>query len=379
MSADKPFSPGEKVSAYSPTDEGRVSAANGQATTLFARFKMFLELIRFSHTIFALPFALLSAAMALWTRYWYWRLSDWSLQVEENMRRATPVLEDGQVISAFESKNPFFAPLVSRADLPYWFRWQEFVGILLCMVFARSAAMAFNRLVDAKFDAENPRTKLRHIPAGLLSSSTVTLYTVVCSVGFIASTALFLPNRWPLILSVPVLAFLCGYSLTKRFTSLAHFWLGASLMLAPVAAWIGILGDAAFDFEHGLAYPPLILGGAVLLWVAGFDMIYATQDFEVDRKLRLKSIPARLGVRGALRLAAVCHLGMVGLLFALPSFFPGFGAIWYVGAGLTAALLVYEHALVRPDDLTRVNAAFFTCNAIVSLGLLAVGLLDLLI
>lgn len=348
---------------------------SGQGSSLFARLKMFLELIRFSHTIFALPFALLSAAMALWIRYQWWLLEDFVFQADANMRRATPMLEqDGpgeQIIG-----------MLDEALTPppeYWFRWQELLGIVLCMVFARSAAMAFNRLVDAKFDAENPRTVKRHIPAGLLSSSTVTLYTIVCSVGFIASTALFLPNRWPLILSVPVLAFLCGYSLTKRFTSLAHFWLGASLMLAPVAAWIGILGDAAFDFRHGLAYPPLILGGAVLLWVAGFDMIYSTQDFEVDRKLRLRSIPASLGVPGALRLAAACHLGMVGLLFALPSFFPGFGVIWYVGAGLTAALLVYEHALVRPDDLTRVNAAFFTCNAIVSLGLLVVGVVDLLI
>jgi 4-hydroxybenzoate polyprenyltransferase len=365
MSANESFSPGEKV-ADRP-DEGRVFAAKGQGTTLFARLKMFLELIRFSHTIFALPFALLSAAMALWIRKHIWLLNP----------IVTSISDDGFAVDGGIDGLRLIEP-DEFASTP-WFLWQELLGILLCMVFARSAAMAFNRLVDAKFDAENPRTVKRHIPAGLLSSSTVTLYTVVCSVGFIASTALFLPNRWPLILSVPVLAFLCGYSLTKRFTSLAHFWLGASLMLAPVAAWIGILGDAAFDFEHGLAYPPLILGGAVLLWVAGFDMIYATQDFEVDRKLRLKSIPARLGVQGALRLSAVCHLGMVGLLFALPSFFPGFGAIWYVGAGLTAALLVYEHALVRPDDLTRVNAAFFTCNAIVSLGLLAVGLLDLLI
>jgi len=337
--------------------------AKGEGSSLFVRLKMFLELIRFSHTIFALPFALLAAAMALSVRYREFR---WAHE-----RAGDWILTD-HVPPADLAVSAYVLPET-------WFRWQELVGILLCMVFARSAAMAFNRLVDAKFDAENPRTMKRHIPAGLLSSSTVMLYTIVCSVGFIASTALFLPNRWPLILSVPVLLFLCGYSLTKRFTSLAHFWLGASLMLAPVAAWIGILGDAAFDFKHGLAYPPLLLGGAVLLWVAGFDMIYATQDFEVDRKLRLRSIPAKLGVPGALRLAAMCHLGMVGLLFALPLFFRPFDQVWYVGAGLTAALLVYEHALVRPDDLTRVNAAFFTCNAIVSLGLFAVGLLDLLI
>lgn len=346
--------------------------AKEEGTSLYARFKMFLELIRFSHTIFALPFALLAAAMALWIRYQRWWLEDFVYRSDERMRRAVPTLGNDlqQILAASEVPSPPPA---------YWFRWQELVGILLCMVFARSAGMAFNRLVDAKFDAENPRTLKRHIPAGLLSSGTVTLYTIVCSVGFIASTALFLPNRWPLILSVPVLLFLCGYSLTKRFTSLAHFWLGASLMLAPVAAWIGILGDAAFDFRNGLVYPPLILGGAVLLWVAGFDMIYATQDVEVDRKLRLRSIPARLGVQGALRLAAACHLGMVALLFALPAFFGPFGWIWYVGAAATAVLLVYEHALVKPDDLTRVNAAFFNCNAIVSIGLLAVGVLDLLI
>lgn len=348
--------------------------AKGQGSSLFARFKMFLELIRFSHTIFALPFALLAAAMALWIRYEAWRLDDLFFLPGNNGPHA---------LAAWSNESPLTFHFANRTphavSRPYWFRWQELVGILLCMVFARSAAMAFNRLVDAKFDAENPRTLKRHIPAGLLSSSTVTLYTIVCSVGFIASTALFLPNRWPLILSVPVLLFLCGYSLTKRFTSLAHFWLGASLMLAPVAAWIAILGDAAFDFEHRLAYPPLILGGAVLLWVAGFDMIYATQDVEVDRQLRLRSIPARLGVRGALRLAAACHLGMVALLFALPSFFGPFGWIWYAGAAATAVLLVYEHALVKPDDLTRVNAAFFNCNAIVSIGLLAVGVLDLLI
>ncbi|MCE9608015.1 MAG: putative 4-hydroxybenzoate polyprenyltransferase [Planctomycetia bacterium] len=348
------------------------SPPKGQGSSLFARFKLFLELIRFSHTIFALPFALLAAAMALSIRREYWK---WETYLADSHNQSPH--------EATESGLPFLKiDGLDMGPLPQplpWFRWQELVGILLCMVFARSAAMAFNRLVDAKFDAENPRTKMRHIPAGLLSSSTVALYTIVCSVGFIASTALFLPNRWPLMLSVPVLLFLCGYSLTKRFTSLAHFWLGASLMLAPVAAWIAILGDAAFDFSTGMPYPPLILGGAVLLWVAGFDMIYATQDFDVDRKLRLRSIPAKLGVRGALRLAAVCHLGMVVLLFVLPSFFGPFGGIWYAGAAATAALLIYEHALVKPDDLTRVNAAFFTCNAVVSLGLLAVGLLDLLI
>lgn len=319
------------------------------STSPLAKLRMFGELIRFSHTIFALPFALLSAAMA------------WSLRREINLTYSGVIVRRW-VFDVHETIEP-------------WFRPQEFLGILLCMIFARSAAMAFNRVVDWKFDAENPRTQKRHIPAGLMSRGTVIGWTVACSVGFVASTLLFLPNKWPLILSVPFLSFICGYSLTKRFTSLAHFWLGKSLMLAPISAWIAILGDTAFQ----IPWPPIILGLAVLFWVAGFDIIYATQDIDIDRKLRLRSVPAKFGVAGALRLAAGCHLLTV-LLFALvPSAFPAFGTAWYVGVAAVAALLIYEHALVRPDDLTRVNAAFFNCNAIVSLGLLAVGLLDLFV
>ncbi|MBL9083695.1 MAG: UbiA family prenyltransferase, partial [Planctomycetales bacterium] len=226
-------------------------------TSPLAKLRMFGELIRFSHTIFALPFALLSAAMA------------WSLRREINLTYSGVIVRRW-VFDLHETIEP-------------WFRPQELLGILLCMVFARSAAMAFNRVVDWKFDAENPRTQKRHIPAGLMSRGTVIGWTVACSVGFVASTLLFLPNRWPLSLSVPFLAFICGYSLTKRFTSLAHFWLGTSLMLAPISAWIAILGDTAFQ----IPWPPIILGLAVLFWVAGFDIIYATQDIDIDRKLRL--------------------------------------------------------------------------------------------
>jgi len=314
--------------------------------------RLFLELIRFSHTIFALPFALLSAAMA------------WNTRV--GVRRELVKTWFGDWKSA---------PNCSRAWAETIFDLQEVVGIVLCMVFARSAAMAFNRVVDWRFDAANPRTVKRHIPSGLLNRDTVIWFTVLSSAAFVASTLLFLPNRWPLYLSLPVLVFLCGYSLTKRFTSLAHFWLGAALALAPLAAWIAILGDHAFT-RLG---PPLLLGGAIMLWVAGFDIIYATQDVDVDRKLKLRSVPARFGVPRALRIAALCHLGMLGLLFALPSVFPQFGLIWYFGAAAVALLLAYEHAIVRPDDLTRVNTAFFNCNAVVSLGLLAVGVIDLLV
>ncbi len=285
-----------------------------------------LEMIRFSHTLFALPFALLSAVMA-----WY---------------------------------------LNAHEQPPVPWRPQQLLGILLAMVFARSAAMAFNRLADRRIDALNPRTAARHLPAGILSVPSVTLFAVVCAAGFVLSTLLFLPNRWPLVLSVPVLLFLLGYSFTKRFTALAHFWLGTALMLAPVAAWIAIRGE--------LALAPLVLGGAVLLWVAGFDIIYACQDAAFDQEMRLHSVPAKFGLTKALRIAAGCHLGMLALLVALPATYPPLG--WFYGCGVAAValLLVYEHWLVRPDDLDRVNLAFFHVNWVISVGLFVVGAADLL-
>jgi len=292
------------------------------------RLRQLLEMIRFSHTLFALPFALLAAAMA------------WAADA-----RQTP---------------------------PLPFRWLDLVGILVCMVCARSAAMAFNRLADRKLDALNPRTSKRHLPTGVLGAGGVAAFTLVSSAGFIAGTLLFLPhNRLPLYASVPVLLFLFGYSFAKRFTALAHFWLGTALMLAPLAAWVVIRAE--------LAWPPLVLAAAVMLWVAGFDVIYACQDYEFDVAMRLRSIPARLGIAGALRLAAVCHAGTVALLLLLPWVYPYFGIIYLGGVGLIAVLLVYEHGLVRADDLARVNRAFFHVNAVISVGLLLVGIVDLLV
>ena len=272
-----------------------------------------LELIRFSHTIFALPFAAIAALLA------------WQDET---------------------------------------FRETDLLGIVLCMVFARSAAMAFNRLVDASIDAKNPRTAGRHLPAGLLNRGTVAAFTIVCCAAFIASTSLFglrtPPNFWPLYLSVPVLLFVLGYSLAKRFTSLAHFWLGAALMLAPVAAWIAIKELESLEV-------PIVLGLAVMCWVAGFDILYACQDVDFDREQNLHSIPARFGVPISLRLAALCHVTMFVLLVLMT---PVLGPVYLGGLGLIGALLVYEHSLVRADDLTRVNRAFFHVNGIISLGLL---------
>jgi 4-hydroxybenzoate polyprenyltransferase len=284
---------------------------------MFARLSQFLSLVRFSHTVFALPFALFSAALA-------WR--------------STP------------------------------FRWQDLAGVLLCMVFARTAAMAFNRLADRRLDAANPRTALRHLPAGTLSVATVWGLTAVCIAGFVASTLLFLPNLWPLRLAAPVLAFLLGYSYAKRWTALCHYWLAAALMLSPVAVWIALCGT--------VAWTPVLLGAVILFWVGGFDIIYACQDAEVDRAQGLHSIPARWGIPTALRVAFVSHLLTIACLIALWQV-ADLGPLFLVGTVCVALLLLYEHRLVRPDDLARVNVAFFHVNAVISIGLLIVGVIDI--
>ncbi len=240
--------------------------------------------------------------------------------------------------------------------------------------------MAFNRIADRKIDAGNPRTASRHLPAGVLSTSSVVAFAIANSLAFVLSTLLFLPNWLPIALGVPVLLFLLAYSYIKRFTSLAHVWLGSALMLAPISAWIAIRGQVLLSNPADVS-PACILGIAVMLWVTGFDIIYACQDVDFDREAKLNSIPVRLGVPGALRLAAACHGAMMLALALLPILCPmlGLGPIYWVGITLVAAMLVWEHLLVRPNDLTRVNIAFFNVNAIISIGLLCVVTLDLLI
>ena len=285
---------------------------------MFQQFRHFLELIRFSHTVFALPFAMLSAVIA------------WSRPGSE-------------------------------------FRWRDLIGILVCMVTARSAAMAFNRLVDRDIDADNPRTAKRHLPAGMLSVSAVVAFTILMSLAFVAATAIFLPKHLPMILAVPVLFFLLGYSLAKRWTSLCHYWLAAALMMSPIAAWIAVRNEFALI--------PALLGGVIFFWVGGFDIIYACQDAEFDRKHRLNSIPARFGVRSALRIALLSHLITIAMLLLLWKM-AGLGLIFLIGVIAIGVLLMYEHWLVRPDDLNRINLAFFNVNAIISFGILILGCLD---
>jgi len=246
------------------------------------------------------------------------------------------------------------------------------------MVFARSAAMGFNRFVDRQIDAENPRTASRHLPNGILAPKNVLFFIVICSIGFIASTLLFLPNRIPLFASIPVLLFLFGYSFTKRWTVAAHFWLGAALMLAPLAAWVVVRPELC-----PVPIPPLLLGLAVLFWTAGFDLIYAAQDADIDKKQGLYSIPGRYGITTAFRLSACCHVMAVIFWGLLPFFYEPFGMLYGIGIGLVAVILAVEHFLVmprrnRPVNLQRINVAFFQLNILVSVGLAIVGILELI-
>ena len=279
------------------------------------KLKIILEMIKFEHTVFALPFAVMSAFIAA----------------------------DG---------------LPSLEKLGW---------ILVAMVGARSCAMAFNRLADAEIDSINPRTATRAIPAGLITKSTVWIFTVV-SAGLLVLAAWRL-NPLAFALSPVALAVIMGYSYTKRFTALSHFWLGISLSISPVGAWIAIQGS--------FALPPIILCLVVLLWTAGFDIIYACQDVNFDRKHGLRSIPAKLGIRWALWLSSGLHVVAVLLLLSIP-FLVELGTFYYIGVGIVVLIFIYEHAIVKPTDLSRVNLAFFTLNGMISLVLMALSIADIL-
>jgi 4-hydroxybenzoate polyprenyltransferase len=262
-----------------------------------------LEMIKWEHSIFALPFALTGAMLA-------------------------------------------------AAGLP---PWRTLVWILVCMVSARSAAMAFNRLADSRLDAANPRTKTRALPAGILTARFAAIFTVVCCAIFLFGTAEL--NRLTLFLAPVVLAVLLAYSFTKRFTQWSHLALGLALGLAPAGAWVAVRGS--------LSPKILLLTGAVLLWAAGFDVLYACQDMEHDRRAGLFSIPAKFGLRSAFWIARAFHLAAFLLLIATVLAF-GLGAWALAGVAVVGLLLLYEHWLVSPGDLSRLNAAFFTMNGVIA-------------
>jgi 4-hydroxybenzoate polyprenyltransferase len=244
----------------------------------------------------------------------------------------------------------------------------KFLLVVLCMVTARSAAMAFNRYLDRRFDALNPRTAIREIPAGIISANSALWFTILMSGLFILSAAFI--NPLCLYLSPVALAVVLGYSYTKRFTPLCHLILGLGLSLAPIGAYLAVTG--AF---HPL---PILFSLAVLFWVGGFDIIYALQDEEFDKANRLHSIPSWLGKAKALRVSELFHVLTAGFI-VLAGVQGGFGAWYWLGAALFLGLLVYQHTVVKPNDLSRVNLAFMTANGMASVAFAAFVITDLLL
>ena len=282
---------------------------------MLKKIKILLEDIKIQHTVFALPFALMSAFIA----------------------------SNG----------------VPPSDKLLW--------ILLSMVGARSSAMSFNRIADVDYDRENPRTKERALPKGRIRKSYYIIFLILSVLLFIFSCIML--NRLALILSPAALLIVFFYSYTKRFTIFSHFFLGLSLSLAPIGAWVAI--------REEISIVSVVLGLAVIFWLAGLDIIYSCQDVEFDKSHGLFSFPAKLGIERALRLAAIFHVIMTLFLFSL--FFIGnLGLLYLGGIILIAGLLYYEHSIVRPDDLSKVNVAFFNVNGIISIGLMLMTILDII-
>jgi len=281
---------------------------------MLRKLALVLRMIKIEHSVFALPFALISA-------------------------------------------------LVAANGLP---QWQTLVWILVAMVSARSCAMALNRLSDTAFDRLNPRTKQWPLPAGLLSGRFVLLFILACSMIFVFAASRL--NHLALALSPVALAIIGFYSLTKRFTALSHWFIGLALGVAPAGAWVAVRGS--------LDLLPVWLSLAILFWTAGFDLIYSCQDAEFDRSQKLYSVPSRFGIKTALLLSNLCHIATV-LLLCIFGMKAGLHQWYFTGVVLVALLLFYEHTLVGPNDLSRVNEAFFTVNGLISVLLLIFCSLDL--
>jgi 4-hydroxybenzoate polyprenyltransferase len=243
---------------------------------------------------------------------------------------------------------------------------EQLIWIVVCMVGARSAAMAFNRIVDARFDAKNPRTRERALPSGQVGIGIYLAFLIASSILFIFSA--WMLNQLAFCLSPVALVIVFFYSLTKRFTAFSHFWLGLAISIAPIGAWVAIREEISFI--------SLLLGAAVVFWLVGFDILYSCMDVDVDRVNRLHSIPQRFGVAMALKMAWASHAVMVVFLLILLEFTVLLGPIYLAGVVLVAGLLIYEHSLVKKDDLSNVNMAFFNVNGIISIGLMVFVVVD---
>ena len=243
---------------------------------------------------------------------------------------------------------------------------EQLIWIVVCMVGARSAAMAFNRIVDARFDAKNPRTRERALPSGQVGIGSYLAFLIASSILFIFSA--WMLNQLAFCLSPVALVIVFFYSLTKRFTAFSHFWLGLAISIAPIGAWVAIREEISFI--------SLLLGAAVVFWLVGFDILYSCMDVDADRVNRLHSMPQRFGVAMALKMAWASHAVMVIFLLILLDVTVLLGPIYLAGVVLVAGLLIYEHLLVKKDDLSNVNMAFFNVNGIISIGLMVFVVVD---
>lgn len=297
------------------------------------KVKNYLSLIKFSHTIFALPFALIGFFLALI-----------SGSIQHGHGNLNETIGWGP--------KPFDSSFFEHYGISII---GKFVLVLLCMIFARSAAMAFNRYLDRSFDAKNPRTAIREIPAGIISANSALLFTIISSVLFVATT--YFINTICFALSPVALLVVLGYSYTKRFTPLCHLVLGLGLSLAPIGAYLAVTG--AFELL------PILFSFTVLFWVSGFDIIYALQDEEFDKQYELKSIPAWLGKAKALRVSELLHV-LAAICVIAAGVYGSFGWLYWVGVAVFAGMLIYQHSIVKPDDLRKVNIAFMTANGIAS-------------
>lgn len=298
-----------------------------------ATFKNYLSLVKFSHTIFAMPFALIGYFL-------------------------------GNIKAAYLAEYPNRFSEVR--DWPGFIL--ELGLVILCMIFARSAAMAFNRYLDRQFDAKNPRTAIREIPKGIISANSALMFTILCCVLFVICC--YLLNTAVLILSPIALFVILFYSYTKRFTPLCHLVLGLGLALAPIGAYLAV--TARFDLL------PVLFSFTVLFWVSGFDIIYSLQDEEFDRNNKLHSIPAAVGKKKALRISEFLHLLSAACVVAA-GLYADFGWLYWIGVAVFIGMLIYQHSVVKPDDLRRVNLAFMTANGIASVVFAVFVIADLFI
>ncbi len=293
---------------------------------MIKKVKNYLSLVKFSHTIFAMPFALIGYFLAL----------------HQNR------LPNGQVKAEFE--------------------WKLFLFVILCMIFARNAAMAFNRFIDREIDIKNPRTAIREIPAGLIKAKSALLFVIVNSLLFIATT--YFINTLTFKLSPVALLIILGYSVTKKFTALCHLILGLGLSLAPIGAYLAVTGE--------FALLPILYSFVVLLWVSGFDIIYALQDLDFDKEEELKSFPVFFGKKGALNASILLHI-LTALVTLYAGYSGQFGLLYWIGSVIFISLLFFQHTLVKPNDLSKVNIAFFTTNGIASVIFAAFTIAELVI